>query len=102
MPDRLIERLALLNTKECLWMYILRILSDKPAHAYSLRGEIERRFGFRPGAVTAYRVLYFLTSRGYVKNKADGRRKVYEITDAGKGELKKAVGFYSGQLKALS
>ena len=101
MPDKLLKRLTCLNTHDCLWMYILRILSDKPAHAYSLRKEIERRFGFRPGTVTAYRVLYHLTGREFVSKRAEGRRKVYEITERGKDELEKALDFYRNQIKAL-
>ncbi len=101
MPDKLLKRLADLNTKDCLWIYILRILLDRPVHAYMLRREIEHRFGFRPGTVTAYRVLYHLTGKGFVSKKADGRRKIYHITEKGRSELKSAVKFYRDQIKAL-
>jgi DNA-binding PadR family transcriptional regulator len=102
MPDKLLKRLTDLNTKDCLWIYILRILRDKPVHAYMLRGEISGRFGFRPGTVTAYRVLYSLTARGFVSKKIDGRRKIYHITEKGKEALKDAVSFYKKQGRALS
>jgi len=102
MQDKLLGRLESLNTKDCLWTYILRILEDGPTHAYSLRGEIRKRYGFTPGAVTAYRVLYHLTGRGFVRKKAVGRRKVYEITEKGRAELGKAAEFYERQSKALS
>jgi DNA-binding PadR family transcriptional regulator len=100
-PDKLLKRLADLNTKDCLWMYILRILLDKPVHAYMLRHEIEERFGFKPGTVTAYRVLYHLTGRGFVSKKTEGRRKIYTITQKGRDELKSAVEFYKGVLRTL-
>ncbi|MBN1896462.1 MAG: PadR family transcriptional regulator [Candidatus Aenigmarchaeota archaeon] len=102
MKGKLLKRLGDLNTKDCLWTYILRILSDGPVHAYSVRAEVRRRFGFQPGTVTAYRVLYSLTANGFVTKKADGRRKVYSITPKGKSELEAAVSFYKKQFKDLS
>ena len=102
MDDKLIRRLKFLNTKDCLWLYILRILNDGPVHAYSIRKEVEKRFGFMPGNVTAYRVLYSLTSGGFVSKKTDGRRKIYSITMNGKKELNEAVAFYENQIRDLS
>jgi len=102
MPEKLLRRLEDLNTRGCLWMYILRILKDGPVHAYTLRKQIHERFGFRPGTVTAYRVLYALTSGGFVTKKTEGRRKIYSITEKGKRELAEALTFYRKQAKALS
>ncbi|MBN2330894.1 MAG: PadR family transcriptional regulator [Candidatus Aenigmarchaeota archaeon] len=101
MTDKLLRRLADLNTKDCLWIYILRILQDRETHAYMLRKQIEDRFGFKPGTVTAYRVLYHLTGKGFVSKKAEGRRKIYYITEKGKEALKDAITFYKGQIKSL-
>jgi DNA-binding PadR family transcriptional regulator len=101
VTDKLLKRLADLNTHDCLWIYILRILQDRDTHAYMLRREIQDRFGFKPGTVTAYRVLYHLTGKGFVSRKTDGRRKIYTITDKGKTELKSAIKFYRDQIKAL-
>lgn len=98
MPLRKLERN---NTYDCLWPYILRILKDKPMHAYVLRGEIERRFGFRPGNVTAYRVLYALRKKGYVEKRKEGMKQVYSITPKGSALLKKAVRFYIKTAKTL-
>ena len=98
---KLMKRLADLNTKECLWIYILRILKDKETHAYLLRKEIEMRFGFKPGTVTAYRVLYSLMAKGFVSKKTEGRRKIYKITDKGRNELKSAMTFYKKQIQNI-
>lgn len=95
------NRLVKLNTKECLWVYVLKILSEKDAHAYLMRKEINDRFGFNPGTMTAYKVLYLLTLGGYVRTKQDGRRTVYIITDKGHELLKKASDFYGKQAKLL-
>jgi DNA-binding PadR family transcriptional regulator len=96
-----IDKLERNNTYDCLWPYILRILREKPAHAYILRDEIEQRFGFRPGNVTAYRVLYSLKKRGYVEKRKEGMKQVYTITQKGRSLLKQAVKFYSGRAKML-
>lgn len=89
------------NTTDCLWPYILRILSDKPTHAYAIRKAVNERFGFMPGAVTAYRVLYDLTKRGLVKKTPAGRRKIYTITQKGRTGLRRAVDFYRSRAKLL-
>ena len=98
---KLIRRLVKLNTNDCLWIYILRILRDKETHAYMLRHEIEERFGFKPGTVTAYRVLYHLSGRGFVSKRSEGRRKIYSITQKGRDELGRALRFYRKQLESL-
>jgi DNA-binding PadR family transcriptional regulator len=98
MPLKKLERN---NTYDCLWPYILRILREKPMHAYVLRGEVERRFGFRPGNVTAYRVLYALKKRGYVEKTKEGMKQVYNITPKGGALLKKAARFYLKRAKML-
>ena len=97
-----LERLKLLNTKECLWIYILRILTDGPTHAYTLRKETEKRFGFRPGTMTAYKVLYLLGRLELVTKKEEGRKKIYHITPKGKTVLKEAVDFYKDLAKLLN
>lgn len=97
-----LKRLKLLNTKECLWVYILRMLSDEPSHAYTLRKEIEKRFGFKPGTMTAYKVLYLLSKSGFVTKKEEGRKKIYRITEKGENALKEAADFYKNLVKRLS
>ena len=101
MTGKLLKRLSDLNTHDCLWMYILRMLSERPTHAYSLRKDIEDRFGFRPGTVTAYRVLYHLSGKGFVEKHTEGRKKIYSITEKGRLELERALQFYRKQIKML-
>jgi DNA-binding PadR family transcriptional regulator len=99
--EKPLRRLADLNTKECLWIYILRILKDGPVHAYVLREEVSKRYGFMPGNVTAYRVLYSLKADGLVSKKSDGRKEVYTITPKGSETLKKGIHFYENMGKLL-
>jgi DNA-binding PadR family transcriptional regulator len=75
---------------ELLWIYLLSMLKNKTSHAYVLRKEIEQKFGFLPGNVSVYVVLYKLQDRGFVKSKQDGNRSVYNITTKGKNLLKEA------------
>jgi DNA-binding PadR family transcriptional regulator len=96
-----LKRLEKLNTSECLWVYVLRILSDRPAHGYSIRESVRERFGFRPGTVTAYKVLYLLHRGGFVSKKASGRQVVYTITPKGRKALKDAVSFYRERVRML-
>ena len=98
MPFKKLERN---NTYDCLWPYVLRILREKPSHAYVLRKEIGKRFGFMPGNVTAYFVLYSLRKKGYVEKKKSGRKQVYTITRKGRDLLKKCVQFYRQRVKLL-
>jgi PadR family transcriptional regulator, regulatory protein PadR len=87
MPSR---RLREKLTKENLWIYILSLLKRKPMYGYELRDAVEKRFGFRPGNVTAYRVLYALNRAGLVaevENTSSRDRKYYAATKTGLKEL---------------
>lgn len=79
-----IKRLKTKLSVELLWLYILKLLKEKPLHAYAIRKEIMERFGFLPGNVTAYVVLYKLQARGFVEAKQEGNKTVYSITKQGK------------------
>lgn len=88
--NREIQRLEQKLGVEVLWPFLLSILQKEPCHAYVLRKKIEQRFGFLPGNVTAYVVLYKLEERGYVKAHPEGNKKIYSITDKGKTLLEEA------------
>ena len=77
---RLREKLGI----KILWVYILSLLRKEPAHAYILRQKIMDEFGFLPGNVSVYVVLYKLHSRGFVATKGEENRVVYTITEKGK------------------
>lgn len=96
-----IKRLKTKLTVELLWIYILSILKEKPMHAYVLRKEISQRFGFKPGNVSAYVVLYKLKGRGFVSAKKQGNRTVYNISPKGKGLLKDAEKEFSEKQRLI-
>lgn len=93
---RLREKLGI----DILWVYVLSLLEKKESHAYALRSEIEKKFGFLPGNVTVYVVLYKLKKRGFVRAEKDVNRVVYSITSKGK-ELLKAAEKEFGKRKIL-
>lgn len=79
-----LERLRDKTTTEVLWIYILRLLSEKALYAYELSGELEKRFGFESAKITSYVVLYRLESAGYVRSVWEAGKKYYHMTDEGK------------------
>ncbi len=91
--DRPLVRLERSLTTDNLWIYILSILSRQKAagmHAYAMLSEMERRFGWKPGLVTPYVVLYKLEEDGFIRGADRGRRRYYYITQRGKELLKRA------------
>jgi DNA-binding PadR family transcriptional regulator len=96
-----LERLRDSNTKRNLWIYILSLLQKREIYGWEMPKLINERFGFKPGKITPYRVLYRLEKEEFVKSEARDRRKFYRITAKGKKELEKAKEFYSGTLNKL-
>jgi len=75
------------------------LLKKKSLHAWDLQDLIEEQFGFTPGKITPYRVLYRLENDGFVKSEQKERRRMYEITAKGEKELKKAKLYYKGLIE---
>ncbi len=88
-----VERLKDKVQKENLWLFILILLSSGDRYGYELRREINDKFGFWSGNVTAYRVLYDLESAKLVKGMTQDRRRYYKITEAGRKEVEAARAF---------
>jgi len=96
-----LERLKRSNTKENLWIYVLYLLQEKSVYGWEILNLIEKKFNFKPGRITPYRVLYRLQKNGFVKSKMKERRRMYEITKKGEEELRRAKRFYEEILKKL-
>jgi|YelNatPaOPRAMG01_1025707.scaffolds.fasta_scaffold04873_5 DNA-binding PadR family transcriptional regulator len=101
--NRLIRKL----TVENLWIYVLSLLKDRPKYGYEIREEIQSRFGFKPGQVTSYMVLYMLEQDGYIESAGTMRsltgpkRKYYRITEKGVRLLREAESFLSNTYEKL-
>jgi len=102
------ERLIKKVTVENLWIYILSLLRSGPKYGYEIRDLIRSEYGFEPGRVSAYVVMYKLAKGGYVRQTGGGGRggpgpprKYYEITDKGVELLERGLGFLDGTLGKL-
>jgi DNA-binding PadR family transcriptional regulator len=73
-----------------LRLYLLKLLDGGPKHGYELIRLLEERFLglYAPSAGTIYPRLQRLEVEGLVSHTAAGGRKVYEITEAGRAELR--------------
>ena len=72
-----------------LRLYLLSLLAERPRHGYELIQALSDRFGgtYSPSAGTIYPRLAKFEEEGLVTKQTDGRKTVYEITDAGRAEL---------------
>lgn len=101
---RLIRKL----TKENLWLYILKLLQDRPMYAYEIYKTIHRQFGFTTATITVYVVLYKmqrerliqLAEERTVKGKPE--RKYYQLTEKGYQEYVKGILFLEETLGKLT
>ena len=68
---------------------ILDLLEDRPAHGYEVMRELEGRFRglYSPSPGSVYPTLQMLEDLGYVAATQHDGKKVYEITDEGRGFL---------------
>lgn len=68
---------------------ILDVLAAGPGHGYQILQTIEERSGgaYRPSPGTIYPTLQLLEEMELVTVSADGKRKLYTLTEAGRAEL---------------
>jgi DNA-binding PadR family transcriptional regulator len=87
-----------------LRLYLLSLLALSPRHGYELIQALSGRFGgtYVPSAGTIYPRLAKLEEDGLVTKTTDGRKTVYEITDAGRAELASRLGELDGIETELS
>ena len=72
-----------------LRLYLLSLLASAPRHGYDIMQSLAERTGgtYTPSAGTIYPRLAKLEEEGLVTKTSDGRKTVYEITDAGRAEV---------------
>lgn len=72
-----------------LRLYLLNLLDEGPRHGYDIMQALSDRTGgtYTPSAGTVYPRLAKLEEEGLVTKSIDGRKTVYEITDAGRAEV---------------
>ena len=95
-------RLDKLLTSGNLWLYILSLIKKRGSlYAYALDKEIEKEFGFKPGRVMIYLVLYKLQAEGIIQSAFKERRKYYKLTKKGRAVLKEGKNYLSKLSKKL-
>lgn len=101
------SRLVNKITKENLWLYILKMLMDRPMYAYEISKDLKDKFGFTTAIVTVYVVLYKMRREGLInvgeERSVLGRpdRKYYEITEEGRRSLQDGIKFLEGVVSKL-
>jgi len=72
-----------------LQLVILALLEEKPRHGYEIIKALEERSGgfYSPSPGTIYPALTYLEEVGYASVEAEGTKKSYHITDAGREKL---------------
>jgi DNA-binding PadR family transcriptional regulator len=72
-----------------LQLVLLALLAEQPSHGYELIKALEERSGgfYAPSPGMVYPALTWLEEVGYASVTADGSKKLYSITDAGRAYL---------------
>jgi DNA-binding PadR family transcriptional regulator len=75
--------------KGFLKIFILKIIDEGPNHGYDIIQEITRKSNgkWTPSPGSIYPALENLELKGYITSQELDRRKVYTITEKGKGAL---------------
>lgn len=81
-----------------LRLYLLNLLDEAPRHGYDIIQALSDRTGgtYTPSAGTVYPRLAKLEEEGLVTKSVDGRKTVYEITQAGRAEVASRAGDLEG------
>ncbi|MET0862490.1 MAG: PadR family transcriptional regulator [Microbacterium sp.] len=81
-----------------LRLYLLSLLDEGPRHGYDIMQALSDRTGgtYTPSAGTIYPRLAKLEEEGLVTKSVDGRKTVYEITEAGHAEVAARAGDLEG------
>ena len=74
-----------------LRLYLLKLLDESPRHGYDVIRLLEDRFMglYAPSPGTIYPRLQRLEAEGLVTQSREGGRKVYQITEVGREELRR-------------
>ena len=72
---------------------LLALLLERPMHGYEMIQELESRTGgiWRPSPGSVYPTLQLLEDEGFIEPEAEGSRKSYRLTEAGRPEAEAAA-----------
>lgn len=98
------ERLVKKLTKENLWLYVLKLLKERPMYGKEIVKEIRKRFNFSPALITVYVVLYKMEKEGLIRKSNDIKSEgkiYYELTEKGKEIFEKGRTFMKKTYEVL-
>jgi PadR family transcriptional regulator PadR len=103
VAPKAVARLTNKLTKEMLWIYILRLLQERPHYGYEIKELVTKRFNFSPATVSGYAIIYRLVKDGLIQEMADSGspRKYYGITQKGREAMSDAKRFLNETLKSV-
>src|ERR1700693_1147970 len=87
-----------------LQLLILALLEERPRHGYEIIKALEEtsRGFYVPSPGMVYPALTYLEEVGYATVEADGSKKLYRITDAGREKLDEDRAFVDAMLSQLA
>jgi DNA-binding PadR family transcriptional regulator len=101
--QKAMKRLRDKLTKEMLWIYILRLLQERPHYGYEIKELVKDRFQFSPAIVSGYAIIYRMKREGLIEEKVNNEspRKYYGITEQGRNSMKEAKLFLTKTLESV-
>ncbi len=102
------ERLSEKITRENLWLYVMRLLIDRPMYAYEIRERISEEFGFEPATITVYVVLYGMEREGLLASSRESSRgkkvarRYYRPTEKGMETFRRGLELLRETARRLS
>jgi len=87
-----------------LRLVVLALLAEQPRHGYDIIKALEERShgAYSPSPGVVYPTLTYLDEAGHVTASAEGNKKVYAITDAGRRHLEEHRETADGVLAAIA
>lgn len=87
-----------------LQLLILALLAEKPSHGYELIKALEERSGgfYSPSPGVIYPALTYLEEIGYATVEAEGAKKLYRLTEAGRHQLEQNRAAVEAMLSELA
>ncbi|WP_069808249.1 PadR family transcriptional regulator [Vulcanisaeta thermophila] len=99
--ERALDRLVSKLTRENLWIYIVRLLQERPMYGYEIAKEVRERFHVRVTNVGVYVVLYKMERDGLIESFESGGSKMYRLAPGALDLWLRARSFISVILKEV-
>ncbi|GAB6946496.1 PadR family transcriptional regulator [Vulcanisaeta sp. JCM 16161] len=101
MSEKALNRLMTKLTKENLWIYVVKLLMERPMYGYEIAKEIRERFNINITNVGVYVVLYKMERDGLVETFVSNGSKMYRLRPETVGLWLRARDFISSILRQV-